>query len=113
MDASYGNRKYIIGWLRCRPGRRDALMEIVKAYVLKCRAEEGCVFFDMNPSSLEPDMVTLAECFSNPEAHAAHLETEWCRAMFARFPEFCLGGDFENIYEARVEPDSVTFSSAP
>ena len=42
--------KYIIGWLVCRPGRRDALMELVVPYVAACRREDGCVFFEMNPS---------------------------------------------------------------
>ncbi len=105
-------RKYIIGWLHCWPGRRDAFMEIVKPYVAQCRREPDCLFFEMNPSVHDEDVITLAECFSSPAAHAAHLETEWCREMFARLPEFCLRGDFENIYDGRVEPDSDTFGAA-
>lgn len=110
-ETSHDPRKYIIGWLTCCPGKRDALMAIVVPYVAECRAEDGCIFFEMNPSVHDPDLVTLAECFASPEAHAIHLETELFLRFWNRLPEFCTEGRFENIFPGRVSPDRADFAA--
>ena len=108
-EARKDPRKYIIGWLVCRPGKRDALMELVVPYVAACRREEGCVFFEMNPSVHEPDLVTLAECFASPEAHDTHCRTGRFREFWNRLPEFCTEGRFENVFPDHVSPDRADF----
>jgi quinol monooxygenase YgiN len=45
-EARNDPRKYLIGWLVCRPGNRDAMIELVVPYVAACSREEGCVFFE-------------------------------------------------------------------
>jgi quinol monooxygenase YgiN len=104
-------RKFIIGWLTCRPGRRDELVALLPDYVAACRAEEGCVFFEMNPSIHDPDAVTLAECFTSGEAHEAHLQRETFRRFWAILPELCLEGRFENIYADHVDQDRTDFTA--
>ncbi len=103
-------RKFIIGWVTCRPGRRDDLVALLGPYVAACRAEDGCLFFDINPSIHDPDVVTVAECFASREAHDAHLGREPFLSFWDRLPEFCLSGRFENIFAEHVEPDAVDFT---
>ena len=110
-EASEVSRKYIVGWLTCRPGRRDELVELLGPYVAACRQEEGCRFFEMTPSIHDPDMVVLVECFESREAHAAHLERPVFRDFWARLPEFCLEGRFENVLSSEVEPDRAEFAA--
>ena len=105
------NRKFIIGWLTCRPGAREVLVDLARPYVAACRAEEGCLFFEMNPSIHEPDVVTVAECFASAEAHDAHCRGETFTRFWDRLHDLCLAGRFENIYDARVEPDSADFTA--
>jgi quinol monooxygenase YgiN len=105
-------RKYIIGWLVCRPGKRDALMALAVPYAAECRREEGCLFFEMNPSVHEPDVIAVAECFASPEAHEVHLGTELFRRFWNRLPDFCTERRFENIFPDHVSPDRADFTAA-
>ena len=81
--AGTERRKYIIGWLTFGPGKRDDFMKLAVPYFATCREEKGCLFFEMNPSFTDPDVVTIAECFESAEAHSAHLRTPWFEAFWA------------------------------
>ena len=107
--AQTERRKYIIGWLTFAPGKRDDFMKIAVPYVATCREEEGCVFFEMNPSVTDPDVVTFAECFKTAEAHSAHLRTPWFEAFWSELNRIGRHGRFENIFAGRVEPDFADF----
>jgi quinol monooxygenase YgiN len=107
--ASGDSRKYIIGWLTLRPGMRDEFMAIARPYVASCLKEEGCLFFEMNPSESGPDIVTLAECFADVEAHTAHLKTPEFQAFWAELGRLALHGRFENIFPDHVVPDAARF----
>ena len=107
--ASTERRKYIIGWLTFPPGVREDFMKIGLPYAAACREEEGCVFFEMNPSATDPDVVTVAECYESAEAHAAHLKRPLFEAMWGELNRRCRRGRFENIFAGRVEPDSAEF----
>ena len=107
--AGTERRKYIIGWLTFGPGKRDDFMKLAVPYVATCREEKGCLFFEMNPSVTDPDVVTIAECFESAEAHSAHLRTPWFEAFWAELNHLGLHGRFENIFAGRVEPDSAEF----
>ncbi len=109
-EAPADRRKFIIGWLTCRPGKRDELVALLGPYVAACRAEEGCLFFEMNPSIDAPDSVTLAECFASREVHEAHLGTETFKAFWDRLHDLCIEGRFENIFPHHVETDTADFT---
>lgn len=109
-DDPVERRKFIIGWLKCRPGKRDELVALLGPYVAACRAEEGCLFFDMNPSVTEPDVVVVSECFASRAAHQAHVEQETFRRFWNQLYELCLEGRFENIFPGHVEPDRADFT---
>jgi len=106
------SRKYIIGWLTLRPGTRDEFMALARPYIATCLQEEGCLFFEMNPSGSGPDVVTVAECCKDEEAHEAHLRPPAFQAMWAEIGRLALHGRFENIFPDRVLPDTVSFVGA-
>jgi len=68
-DTPADPRKFIIGWLTCRPGKRDELVPLIGPYVAACLAEEGflrlwerlhdlCLegrFLNIFPHHVEPD----------------------------------------------------------
>ena len=99
IEARNDPRKYIIGWLVCRPGKRAALMELVVPYVSECRREEGCVFFEMNPSVHEPDPRHAGGVLRGPGG-------------WNRLPELCVEGRFENVFPRRASPDRTDFVGA-
>ncbi|MCG6858702.1 MAG: antibiotic biosynthesis monooxygenase [Salaquimonas sp.] len=104
-------RKFVIGWFTCKPGMRDAFLVLVERYIAECMAEEGCEFFELNPSIQDPEMVTLAECFSSEEAHRDHLQTEVFRNFWRDLQPFCIGGRFLHIFPDRVEEDQPVFDT--
>jgi quinol monooxygenase YgiN len=103
-------RKYIVGWLTCRPGKREALLRLFAPYARTCLQEDGCLSFEVCASVHDADVVTVAECFASEEAHEQHLRGDAFVRFWARLPEHCLSGRFENIYPRRVEADAVTFA---
>lgn len=111
-DPTQETRKYIVGWLTFPPGKRQEFLQILPAYVAACRAEPGCLFFEMNPSMLDPDVVTLAECFESEETHATHLKAETFRSFWPQLAALAISGRFENVYPGRVADDAVRFQPA-
>lgn len=99
-------RKFIVGWLTCKPGKRDEFMAVARAYAQVSLAEDGCIFYEMNASGRSPDTVILTECFKNEAAHAAHLATPEFEAFFAELERLCLGGEFENVIADTVTSDT-------
>jgi quinol monooxygenase YgiN len=110
-NASPGGRKYIVGWLTCRPGRRDALLSAFGSYARACLAEEGCLFFEVGPSIHDENVVVVTECFASPEAHDRHLEGASFLAFRDGLADFCLRGNFENVFPRHVVPDTATFAT--
>ena len=110
MQAGQGDdRKYIIGWLTLKPGKRVKFMALARDYAERCREEDGCLFFEMNPRVDDPDVVVVAECFKSVAAHEAHLNTPWFRELWAELGRIGVTGRFENIVGGRVEVDTVDF----
>jgi quinol monooxygenase YgiN len=102
-------RKYIVGWLTFRPGKRAEFMEIALPYVAACRQEPGCLFFEMSLSPTDSDVVLAMECFQDAEAHTTHLKTPEFQAFWRVLDTLCLHGTFENVFAGSVIPDSATF----
>ena len=63
--------------LTCKPGRRDALVERVRAHAASCRAEEpGCLRFDVLVAPDDDVTVHLYEVYADEAAIAFHDGTE-------------------------------------
>lgn len=105
-------RKYIVGWLTFPPGARAGFLDMARAYVAHCRTEPGCLFFEMTPSETDPEVVVIAECFIDAEAHRTHLSTPEFAAFWSELGRIGMEGRFENVFAGRVEPDSARFAMA-
>ena len=43
--------KYVIGWLRLQPGKRDEFLTLMRPFIEKTCQEDGVDFFECHPSS--------------------------------------------------------------
>jgi quinol monooxygenase YgiN len=103
-------KKYVVGWLRFKPGRRDAFIQASREYVETCRKERGCEFFEFSLSPFEPDIAMVMECFSSREIHEGeHLKTVHFEAFWKRLSDACIDARFLNILSDTVIPDSAKF----
>jgi len=100
-------KKYVMGWLKLKPGKRDAFVAEYQKGALATRREPGCVFYDFALSSEDTDTVLIMECFANEDAHASHLKQPHFKAVWAAFQKFGAEGRFEDIWSNTFKPSSV------
>ncbi|WP_068116947.1 putative quinol monooxygenase [Tropicimonas marinistellae] len=111
MDESSQHRKYIVGRLFVRPGHREAFVALLPDYMRYTLREPGCLFFEMAPSMLDPNVIVIAECFASPAAHSEHLKAEPFRKMWSAVNTMCDRGEFDNVFAGSVETDVATFDA--
>jgi quinol monooxygenase YgiN len=105
-------REYVVGWLTVAPGTREEFLKVAGTYAAAFREEEGCLFFEMNPSLDDADSVTFMECFATPEVHGAHMAAPQAGAFWKELERFGRQLRFETIRAGRVELASVEFDGA-
>ena len=103
------DRKYIVGWLKLRPGKRAEFAAEYRKGAEATRREPGCVFYDYGLSDTDPDAMIIMECFASEDAHAAHLQTPHFRAVWAAIERLGLEGNFEDVWSGNSKPSSVRF----
>lgn len=101
--------KYVIGWLRMKPGRRDDLLARIRPFAAASREEEGVIFFEVNPSDAEADVVTFVECYESEAVHQRHLATPEHDALLADIALMGIGGRFHHIYPERTDTHDLAF----
>jgi quinol monooxygenase YgiN len=112
MSKQSGTRqKFVMGWLTARPGKRDEFMAISQAFIATTRQEKGVVFFEFHPSSTDPDLIVVVECYETPEAHALHQTTPHFIATWKEVQRLIAEARFQNIFAASVVPDAVKFEA--
>ena len=107
--SEQGSKKYIMGWLKLRPGKRGEFVEVYQRGAEATRREAGCVFYDYGLSNTDPDSMIIMECFANDGAHAAHLKTPHFKAVWAAVERLCLEGKFEDVWSDNAKLSSVRF----
>ena len=110
-EQSETRKKFIMGWLTARPGKRDEFMAISKPYIATTLQEQGVVFFEFHPSSTDPNLVIVVECYETPEAQDVHHGTPHFAAMWKEVQRLIAEARFENIFAARVITETVTFEA--
>ncbi len=98
--------KYVIGWLKLRPGTRDQLMNRIKPFVALSLTEQGVRHFEVNTSASDPDKVVFIESYDRGELHRAHQDTPEHQALLADIFKVAVSGKFEHIYPASTRTDS-------
>ena len=106
--------KFVIGWLKVRPGKRDEFMALAGPFIGATLRESGVEFFEFHLSSTDPDTVIAIEKYRTPTVHDRHHQTAHFAEMWEHVQRLCIEGRFENIYADR-QPDSfdkATWDSA-
>jgi quinol monooxygenase YgiN len=101
--------KYVIGWLRLKPGKRDELLVRIRPFAEHSRKEAGVNFIEVNPSDSDPDVVVFAESYDSEEVHQLHLATSEHDALLKYISTIGIGGRFEHIYADRRAVHDLTF----
>jgi len=109
MKSRSAGNKYILGWIKLDPANRIAFTLAANDYARACRAEEGCLFFELVPHHEADDTFLLAECFVSEEAHKWHHDQEHFVAFVKVLNKLCLSGRFENVIAASVRCDEAEF----
>ena len=102
--------KFVIGWLKLRPGMRDEFMALAGPFIEAALRENGVEFFEFHPSSTDPDTVIAIEKYRTPEAHDLHHQTPHFAEMWGHVQRLCIEGRFENIFADRVDADFARFA---
>ena len=110
-EQSETRKKFIMGWLTARPGKRDEFMAISEPYIETTLQEQGVIFFEFHPSLTDPDLVIVVECYETPEAQDLHHRTPHFVAMWSEVQRLIAEARFENIFAARVVTDAVKFET--
>ena len=61
----------VLGWLRLKPGKREAFMSQVPRYLAATRSMDGVLFAEINPSHEDADLVVLTFGYRDATAHRA------------------------------------------
>jgi|CXWL01.1.fsa_nt_gi quinol monooxygenase YgiN len=63
------------GWVRLAPGALEQFLPAATAMIAASRAEPGCLDYAYGRDLLDPDIVRIAERWTDEAAMAAHFET--------------------------------------
>ncbi len=79
---------FITAKFRVRPEHADAWPEVSAAFTRATRAEPGCLWFDWSRSLDDPSEYVLVEAFRDPDAGAAHVQSEHFRSAQRDLPPY-------------------------
>jgi quinol monooxygenase YgiN len=71
----------VVAVFRAAPGRLDDLEAELAALVIPTRAERGCLRYELNRATNEPDVLFFVEIWASQGAHEAHLGTPHIRHL--------------------------------
>ena len=77
---------FITAKFRVRSEYADEWPEISRSFTEACRAEPGCLWFDWSRSLDDPNEYVLVEAFRDPQAGAAHVNSEHFKAAQQSLP---------------------------
>ncbi|MEX0853150.1 MAG: putative quinol monooxygenase [Bauldia sp.] len=89
--------KYVIGWLKVKPGKRDELMKIARPVVAKTQKEDGCLFYELHPTTDDPDLILIVEGWESDAHHQAHQKAAHHVAFGPDVVRLSIEGRFEEI----------------
>jgi quinol monooxygenase YgiN len=94
---------FVISTNRVKPGSADAVRTAAAPCRIETLKEEGCLSYDLNQSTSDPDLFVFVERWETRDHLAAHLETAHLKAWRAAAAEFVISRNVEIIHPDRVE----------
>jgi len=74
----------MFGQLKAQPGKRDELAKMMLESAETLEGMEGCIFYIINESVDDADVLWIMELWESAEAHAASLKNEKVLAVIQR-----------------------------
>lgn len=74
----------VIATLKARPGKEQALFDVLRGLLAPTRAETGCVFYDMHRSSDDPGLFMFTEEWETRPLWEDHMVSPHLQAFSAR-----------------------------
>ena len=101
--------EYVIGWLKLKPGKRDEFMRVAKPVVATTQKEAGCLFYEIHPTTLDPDLVIVIEGWQTIEQHQAHQKMPHHVGFGPDVVRLSIEGRFEEIEAKNVVSQTPKF----
>ena len=89
----------IVAKKRVRPGKMEEFLSTARELVEKSRAEEGNVFYTLNRSLQEENVLAYVECWKDRAAIAAHNEAEHFKRLVPVLNGMCEEAVLPELYE--------------
>jgi quinol monooxygenase YgiN len=94
---------YVIATMNIKPGTRDAVLAAAKPCIEATRKEVGCIFYDLNTSASDPNLLTFVERWESRDHLAAHAKTEHIKTWRAASGDHVVSRVIEIITPASVD----------
>lgn len=94
---------YVIATMTLKPGTRDKVVAAAKPCIEATRKETGCIFYDLNVSQTDPNLLTFVERWQSREHLAAHAKTDHIKTWRAASGEHVASRVIEIITPASVD----------
>jgi quinol monooxygenase YgiN len=94
---------YVIATMTLKPGTRDKVLAAAKPCIEATRKETGCIFYDLNVSQTDPNLLTFVERWESKDHLAAHAKTEHIKTWRAASGEHVASRVIEIITPAAVD----------
>ena len=102
--------RYTIGWLRMRPGKRDEFMRVSKPVFDITRKEDGCLFYEVHPTTEDPNLVILIEGWQTIAQHEAHTKAPHHVGFGPTFVKLCAEARFDEIDATNIVTQTPKFT---
>lgn len=94
---------YVIATMTIKPGTRDKVLAAAKPCIEATRKEKGCLFYDLNTSASDPNLLTFVERWESRDHLAAHAKTDHIKTWRAASGEHVVSRAIEIISPASVD----------
>lgn len=94
---------YVIATMKLKPGTRDTVLAAAKPCIEATRKEKGCIFYDLNVSQTDPDLLTFVERWESRDDLMAHAKSDHIKTWRAASSEHTASRAVEIITPASVD----------
>ncbi len=101
--------KLIVGYFTAKPGKRAEYLEAAQEHLRLSRLDPDCKYIELVPMPDNPDVILLAEAFTDEAAHRRHENTDHMRALWAVGPKLLSRVVIDNVIADKVEHIDESF----
>lgn len=94
---------YVIATMTIKPGTRDKVLAAAQPCIEATRKEAGCIFYDLNTSATDANLLTFVERWESRDHLSAHAKTDHIKAWRAASSEHVVSRVIEIVSPASVD----------